>query len=62
MANDIRHRYITNPRIANKLFDELRGKDGEGVMKIRRLTKAEYDAMPTHDETTLYLFTDGEGE
>lgn len=63
MPNDIRDRFITNPRIANQIFEELReSQGGDGVMKIRRLTKAEYDAMPKHDANTMYLFTDGEGE
>ena len=45
METDIRHRFMSNPRVANKVVDELQESGGGGapanVLKICRLTHAE---------------------
>lgn len=65
METDIRHRFMSNPRVANKVVDELQEGSGGGVaanvLKISRITHAEYEALAKKDENTLYLFTDDEG-
>lgn len=63
METDIRHRFMDNPRVANKVVDELQESGGSpNVLKICRLTHAEYEALAEKDQNTLYLFTDDEGE
>lgn len=64
METDIRHRFMSNPRVANKVVDELQESSGgstANVLKISRLTHAEYEALAEKDQNTLYLFTDDEG-
>lgn len=54
---------MNNPRVANKVVDELQESGGSpNVLKICRLTHAEYEALAEKDQNTLYLFTDDEGE
>jgi hypothetical protein len=66
METDIRHRFMNNPRVANKVVDELQESGGGGaqanVLKVCRITHAEYEALAEKDQNTLYLFTDDEGE
>lgn len=63
METDIRHRFMNNPRVANKVVDELQEESGgpANVLKVCRLTHAEYEALAEKDQNTLYLFTDDEG-
>ena len=65
METDIRHRFMNNPRVANNVVDELQESGGgapANVLKVCRLTHAEYEALAVKDQNTLYLFTDDEGE
>lgn len=57
---DKRYRFLNNPRVAKQLTEELDGDESAPFLKVKRLTKSEYDALPVKDENTLYLFDEEE--